>query len=158
MNWIIFRYISLIKARFEHRIEYSEEIEHSLMDQKIPKAVIQQLVENSVEHGFGKVQDVLQIKIYLESMKTGWSLKVQDNGVGFSEEKKQELYVLFEKIKTWARDEKQIYGKQLGGMGLASVYARMYFMFGEQFHIELSNRDGAQITITVEKSTDEYKI
>lgn len=152
------RYISLIKARFEHRIEYSEEIEHSLMDQKIPKAVIQQLVENSVEHGFGKVQDVLQIKIYLESMETGWSLKVQDNGVGFSEEKKQELYVLFEEIKTWARDEKQIYGKQLGGMGLASVYARMYFMFGEQFHIELSNRDGAQITITVEKSTDEYKI
>ena len=44
---------------------------------------------------------------------------------------------------------------EIGGMGLANVYSRLYFTFGERFELALMNEDGATVLIRIEDEEQE---
>ena len=45
-------YIRLLKCRYEHKLEYQITIQPEIKDCILPKLVLQQLVENSISHGW----------------------------------------------------------------------------------------------------------
>lgn len=46
------RYIFLLKSRYEHRLEVEVDCEESVKHEQLPKIVLQQLVENNIQHGY----------------------------------------------------------------------------------------------------------
>ncbi len=48
------KYISLLKRRFEDRIEMIRNVNEDVLDIKIPRLLIQPLIENAVYHGLEK--------------------------------------------------------------------------------------------------------
>lgn len=56
-------YLELEKIRFEERLNFETEIDHSAYGFQIPPMTIQSLVENAVKHGIGRLRDGGKIEV-----------------------------------------------------------------------------------------------
>jgi len=80
-------YCQLQKLRFGDRIQYSLHLGEGLDKVRIPRLILQPLVENAVIHGLEPKTDgvgTLEIEAFqtLENERTMVSVTVRDNGVG----------------------------------------------------------------------------
>ena len=57
------RYIFLLKSRYEHRLEVEVDCEESVKHEQLPKIVLQQLVENSIQHGYNNSKNIMKIYV-----------------------------------------------------------------------------------------------
>ncbi|MFD1884411.1 cache domain-containing sensor histidine kinase [Paenibacillus wenxiniae] len=83
-------YIKIISLRFNSSIEFTFDIEPELLDCRIPRFILQPLVENSIQSGR---QDGEGIEISIEAYEDGrdlW-LSVVDSGNGFTNELREQL-------------------------------------------------------------------
>lgn len=85
------RYIFLLKSRYEHRLEVEVDCEESVKQEQLPKIVLQQLVENSIQHGYNNSKNIMKIYVHGWRDETGWYFEVRDNGQGTTEEVREEL-------------------------------------------------------------------
>ena len=73
------RYIFLLKSRYEHRLEVEVDCEESVKQEQLPKIVLQQLVENSIQHGYNNSKNIMKIYVHGWRDETGWYFEVRDN-------------------------------------------------------------------------------
>jgi len=78
-------YISVFSIRTENEIFFRVYIDNELKDMRIPKMILQPLVENSIIHGIipKDVLGLIQIRIYKRSGELVF--EILDNGLGFSD-------------------------------------------------------------------------
>lgn len=83
-------YLLLQKMRYNRRLNYHIDIPEELMGCKIPKLLLQPVVENSLVHG---MKNIHSITINISAWKENGQLNlcVEDNGSGISEDKLKEL-------------------------------------------------------------------
>lgn len=62
------------------------ECEESVKHEQLPKIVLQQLVENSIQHGYNNSKNIMKIHVHGWRDETGWYFEVRDNGQGTTEE------------------------------------------------------------------------
>lgn len=137
-------YLSLMKKRYEHKLEFNIKLEKNIEDQIIPKITLQQIVENAINHGFKG--DVLKIDIVGYKSNDWWYIEIIDNGKGFDKEKLQQ----FEKeIGLMSQDLFDIKsGFSINGMGLLNTYARLMLFYKNIFILKIKNLDcGVKVTI-----------
>ena len=79
-------YIRLLKCRYEHKLEYQITIQPEIKDCILPKLVLQQLVENSISHGYENGYETMRLEITGWQDDEGWYIRIRDNGDGFLEE------------------------------------------------------------------------
>ena len=79
------RYIDIQLIRFEDRFACEIEVDDALMGCRVPKLVLQPIVENAVIHGVRDMDDGY-IKIWAEGSEGELRLYVKDNGRGMEEE------------------------------------------------------------------------
>lgn len=80
-------YLSIQEYKYSDKFSWDIYVEKGLGGNMLPKLLLQPLVENALMHGIAPLNNkgVLSIKIYSEY--TSLKIRVQDNGVGMSEEK-----------------------------------------------------------------------
>lgn len=93
------QYVYLLKSRFEERLEVEITCEESIRRKIIPKIVLQQLVENSMLHGYNQKDTVMRIKVRGWIEENGWYISVEDNGDGMEEAVLQNLLAKLEEIR-----------------------------------------------------------
>jgi two-component system sensor histidine kinase YesM len=88
-------YLTIQKMRYKDKLEYEILVNPEIQSKKIPKLVLQPLVENAIYHGikYKEGKGVVCIDGYKEG--SSMVLKVQDDGIGMNEE---QLKKIFEKI------------------------------------------------------------
>ena len=84
-------YLSIQKIRFPQALEYNINIEPELNSVLIPAFILQPFVENAMEHGFCYRENApfsISVQIGLKSDNSGnyISIRIEDNGKGFSKE------------------------------------------------------------------------
>ena len=123
-----------MKLRYRHKIEYVIEVEEALNGQKVPKIVFQQIVENSIKHGFNSFGDVMKIHVLGRLLPDGgcWEMSFSDNGEGICQEKIQEITDRMADMKKALQDHDTSIEMEFGGMGLLNTYARLFLFFGEE--------------------------
>lgn len=140
-------YLEIIKFRFGNRIQWKLKLPQDLKNIKIPKLLIQPLVENAVIHGSGNKLKPCTIEIFAEYGANEDTIKiiVEDNGAGMSEEK---LTSLMESIKTGEVNSKS--GK---GMALYNVKKRLGFYYkgnpDKLFSINSTENEGTTVVIEI---------
>lgn len=79
------RYVEIQKIRFSGKFNYRTEIDDTLLDARMPKLMLQPLVENAIIHGF---EDGNPGEIVVTAVQAGAEmiLTVRDTGRGMSEE------------------------------------------------------------------------
>jgi len=140
------QYFYLLKARFEHKIEFHIQVEEEIKSQIVPKMVLQQVVENCINHGFenSTEQMVVRISGYQECGK--WFVKVSDNGQGFDENALKELELRLMELKKHILKAHHNIEAEIGGMGLTNMYARLLLLYNDELIFKLYNsEEGAEV-------------
>lgn len=135
------RYLEIQKLRFNEQMDYSFEVEPSVLDVKIPKLILQPFVENAVVHG---MQDSIKnFKITVTACRDGQYIKfsVLDNGIGMNEAQLRRI---------WEEDSDKFYsGQRIGRYAIKNVRERLMLKYGENFDLKIESRTGRGTLVTV---------
>jgi two-component system sensor histidine kinase YesM len=141
-------YLYLINTRYEDKLQFSIDFDERLYGQPFPKIVLQQLAENSINHGYDAPVEtmLLQFDGWLEE---GWMyIRIRDNGCGFKDagllELRKRMLRSAEELDQMERNLQM----EIGGLGLVNIYARFYLLYKDRFVMRIENYDaGAQVII-----------
>ena len=146
----VLMYLKLMKYRYLDQLEYSVNIETPLREVKIPKFVLQPLVENCFQHSFkDRENGGFYIKVWGEMTSKGWIIFIEDNGDGFTQKATKELEQSFYEIRERLKQGETIPDSQIGGMALINTYARLYLYSNGQMRIQIEKSDlgGACVSV-----------
>lgn len=150
------QYIFLLKSRYEHRLEVEIDWEESLKDEILPKIVLQQLVENCVQHGYQNSKSVMRVCVRGWRDGNGWYFEVRDNGQGITDEVQEELMKKIDRIRRRILSRDSSIEMEIGGMGLANTYARMFLLYNGRAVFRIRNLDeGVSVMIGVSNEEGE---
>lgn len=123
-------YLYIQKQRYEDRLEYLIEIEDGIKEIKIPKIILQPIVENAIYHGIKNLDTKGKIKIYSKILEDKIEIIVEDNGIGFEKSKTQNI-------------------SKMGGIGIKNVNKRIRFYYGKEFGVFIDKKfkNGARVII-----------
>lgn len=145
------KYVYLLKSRYEHRLEVEVSCSPDIMEEILPKLVLQQLVENSVQHGYTNGMSVMKISVSGWRKGAAWFLQVRDNGEGITPEAKEKLDRKMKAIRERILRKSSTIEMEIGGMGLANTYARMFLIYAEDVVFDMENsQEGFCITVGVD--------
>ncbi|MDR2752256.1 MAG: histidine kinase [Clostridiales bacterium] len=120
-------YMEIMRTRFPD-IKLDVDIPFAMLSLRVPKLLIQPLVENSFKHG-DRIN--IHVKIKGEMQEGRWRISVRDNGKGFGPERLEELKQALEK------DASPLPGAQ--GLGLLNIRARLFLHNKERAFFSISN-------------------
>lgn len=87
-------YLFIMKLRLEDAFEWRVEVEDGLLGVRVPRMILQPLVENAVKYRKRKERLVVRVE-GVRRGGTSWLLRVSDNGTGMTPEKVEELRRMF---------------------------------------------------------------
>jgi two-component system sensor histidine kinase YesM len=143
-------YYNIHEYRFSDRlkleIKFDDEKDRgAIMNAKVPKLILQPIVENSIIHG---VEDMLgsgRVSILVQYTGSRLILLVSDNGVGMSPEKLRKLNDgLF---NVYGRFENN--SGAGGGIALANVNNRINLLFGEDYGLTVMSEEGVGTDVEI---------
>lgn len=131
-------YLILQKLRYGEIFDVVYDIDEKTYKYKIPKLVLQPLIENSIYHGIKPKGEVGLIKICVRAENEQIILSVEDDGVGMSEEE-------LESIKSDNIDSNS------ASFGLKGTIKRLQLFYGitDIYNIESKKRYGTKIEIII---------
>ncbi|HUX19780.1 MAG TPA: histidine kinase, partial [Spirochaetia bacterium] len=135
-------YLFLMKKRFEERLHFEFDVDPTILDVMVPKIVLQQIVENSINHAFREVAGPMEIRITGHRIGSGWSIDLTDNGQGFDPEVLAEVNAKIRRfaVKPGYREDDS--GLAIGGLGLLNTFIRLHLFFRGDFVWRLENSEG----------------
>lgn len=141
-----YSYIHLIEVKYGERIRFDFDVDEMLLEQKVPKLLVQPLVENCVKYALNVAPPwLISVHIYKEGEYR--IIQVIDNGSGFSGE-------YLKKFRSWILQidsDRPLPELEINGMGLLNLYTRLYLKYGKKLTFELENRKvgGACVTLGI---------
>ncbi|RRJ65613.1 sensor histidine kinase [Paenibacillus oralis] len=143
---LIRNFLEIQKYRFGDKLEYSIEAEPAALEQRIPKMVFLPFVENASIHGVESIpgQGIIRLSVTLREDQLIFSL--DDNGIGMSPAKLQEL---------------REYLEQEAGMGerigMKNAYSRLKLCYQDRFAFAIHTWEGQGTHIEIALPIDEVK-
>ena len=137
-------YIDLILIRYPDDIDLAVDIPGDMLEVRMPKLMIQPLVENAVKYATEK-PPVWHISLRCWCDEAHWYVRVEDDGSGFGEEKMAELLAKMEELRQGGKPP----ALSLKGMGLLNIYMRLYYTYQDEMVFIIDNRPGEGAAITV---------
>ena len=117
------QYLFIQKERYGDKLEYTIFEPDDIPDIKLPKIVLQPLVENAIYHGIKESERPGKITITVSKRDTFIDICIADNGVGIKENTTST--------------------KELGGVGIKNIKERLTLFFGEAFSMEIKSEPNA---------------
>ncbi len=144
------QYISTMNIRFGDYLQCSFDIPPALEQQKLPRMSLQPLLENSIKAS-KNIAPPWTLAVSGAVHENGWTLIIEDNACGFSEESKQ---AVFAKIASMEQSG-VLPEMKIDGMGLFNVYIRLRLLYGSNVIFEIENRPqgGSKITLGTKEVT-----
>ncbi|GAA4849905.1 hypothetical protein GCM10023310_30430 [Paenibacillus vulneris] len=146
---LVKNYLEIHLLRMQ-RIQYEMIIPDEMMNLRMPRLLIQPIVENAIVHGLEPKMGEGVIQITGELTEDCIRIKIEDNGVGLTADRLRELMEELDR----PMDETT-------GYGLWNVQQRLKYWFGEEAGLELrpsSGLSGLSVTIYWRKGTQHDSI
>jgi len=135
---IVHSYLEIQMFRHRDRLTYELKIDEEAGKQMIPPLIIQPLVENAVVHGIERKEseaEPLKVTVKAEIKGDRLVVEVEDNGVGISEERLQEIIRMLDE-----QDE----GNRIG---LSNVHHRLQMVYGESSGLVIESEERVGTTV-----------
>jgi two-component system, sensor histidine kinase YesM len=118
-------YLEILKIRYPNSFQLELSIPDEIKQHSMLKLVLQPLIENSINHGFFKVENYYGMIHVTAKEQDGYMLfEIKDNGIGIPDEKLKELNEQFKKDPV----NEMVIGKNYG---LRNVNLRLILHFGK---------------------------
>ncbi|MFC5471822.1 histidine kinase [Cohnella suwonensis] len=144
---VVQNYIYLQKIRFEDRLEVEYRIPDELMECKIPKMILQPIVENAIFHGIEPKLEKGNLALRGHRSDNLIILSVMDDGVGISEQDRKRI----EQYLSSKPEEEAIPGKRSNSVGLVNVHNRLRLNYGDEYGVRIAGETGkgTEIIMTI---------
>ena len=129
-------YLEIQQIRYSDILRYEIDIPDSLLDCRVPKLILQPLVENALYHGIKNRRGMGKITITGEEAGEDMLLRVTDNGAGMAPEQIAALRA-------------GIYEDKHTGLGLVNVHKRIRLYCGEGYGLSFESEPGRGTTVSV---------
>lgn len=131
-------YLALQKMRFGNSLNYSMDVEPGLLDYRLPKHLLQPVVENCLNHGTRHSKSIF---IWLTAQETtdGVRISVKDNGSGMDG---KTLEMIRHAIRTGMAETGEHFG-------LFSVSRTIQLLYGEEYGISVESSPGEGTCVTL---------
>ncbi len=131
-------YLYLMKIRYSDGFEVVYDIDETCLDCKVPRLILQPIVENSIVHGLAeKEDDIGHLTVRLKASGDSLIFTVEDDGRGMTEEEIRQLLTPRERVEG---DNTSI--------GVENVLSRLKLNFGSRYGIRMESQPG-QYTKTI---------
>jgi two-component system, sensor histidine kinase YesM len=127
------QYLFIQCQRYES-MTYEISVEDAIGDVKIPKIILQPIVENAIYHGIRPKQGAGQITIHAFKKNNDLIFEISDNGVGFDKN---------------ALSDKSSRPVKLGGIGISNVDKRIKLEYGNKYGVTIDSKIGQGTTVTI---------
>ncbi len=129
------QYLYCMKMRYQDSFQYEINVPEGMMDEAVPRLIIQPFVENALKYGID-CPPPWKLQIIGEDTPDLWRVIVLDNGPGFSDKAVAELRERMRAVdQSVAMPEAHI-----DGLGILNVYARWKLFAGEEALIEIGTK------------------
>lgn len=125
-------YVTIMNYRYNNKIVVEWKIDSSLHDCKVPKIILQPLIENAIYHGIKAKPGQGIIEVLSEKRGNSIELEVRDNGDGISAENLERLNAILAGTES----------SEVGGYGLRNVNQRIKLVFGENYGLKINSIQG----------------
>lgn len=126
------RYLKIQSIRYQDKFDVVWDIESEVYGCKIIRIVLQPIIENAIYHGIKHLSVKGIIKIVAKSIGNRVQIEITDNGLGMTEEKKEELL----------RHMNQDMIQESSHIGLTNVYQRLKLYYGEECEMCIESKCG----------------
>ncbi len=141
----VYSYLFIQQMRYEDKLDFDIDMDPDLEQCYIIKLIIQPLVENALYHGIKPMDGRGLIQVSIMALgENQIQLRVQDNGVGMSRERLEEIRSMTES------------GSVNAGFGLCTTVQRLKLTYGKDciFSIDSKPGEGTLIEIILPKETE----
>ncbi|QNU68333.1 sensor histidine kinase [Ruminiclostridium herbifermentans] len=141
------KYISLLKRRFEDKITLNKEVNPQVLYLKIPRLLIQPLIENAVYHGVENNRGKGIISLVADIVNDMIIIEVIDNGNGIPSE---ELI----KLNNGLSMDNNTYFNSLSNkkdksIGIENVNRRIKLFYGEKYGLKIESKVNIYTKVSV---------
>lgn len=140
-------YILILKKRFGPRLELVKSVDEGVLPVKVPRLLIQPLIENAANHGVANIRGKGIVRLTAERDGDNVLIIVEDNGAGIDED---ELEILNGRL---SMGDEEYFRRQENraerGIGLENVNRRIKLFYGPQYGIKIESREGSYTKIIV---------
>lgn len=142
------KYLYCMKVRYQTSLNYIIEVEESLLSEKVPKLIIQPIVENTIKYGTD-CQPPWTITIRGYRTENSWIIEVKDSGTGFTPEAIEKITDNIQKaVKTPGLPDMKI-----NGLGTLNVYLRWQLFCGEDIIFNYGNTEKGHGIVSIGRYT-----
>ncbi len=146
-------YIELQKERFENRFAVRYDVDDSLLELLMPKMILQPVIENYFKHGIIRQAADGEIVVAASAAVPNQAvISVSNNGAPIPEERLEQIRgELSELSASLMKNHADAIGEDpsSSSIGLANVLARLKLFCGEEARLELKNKKGQGVDITL---------
>lgn len=143
-------YMTIQQVRYYNRIRMDVFADDTLIEQRMPKLILQPIVENAIFHGLAEKEEDGIVTIRIARGENGFIIDVHDNGEGMDEET---LRLIKASLAGEADNGESI--------GLHNVQRRIQLHYGNRYGIECNSAQGAGTTFRIclpeEENSQEMK-
>lgn len=133
-------YLLLHKERFDEQFSYSLDFEKEILSVKVPKMILQPLIENYFKHGFDP-SDENTGQLWIEGKREQDELVIciMDNGRGMTQER----------INQIERSFIELNNSKETSIGLRNVYFRLKLNYAEHASMKLLKRESGGLMVLI---------
>lgn len=140
-------YLLLQKARYNNCLHYEFHIPEELLDCRVPKLLLQPVIENSIKHGY-QAGKILNISIRAEECGDDLRFTVEDDGRGMEPERLEAV------MKCLDREPEEVLAEHVG---LYNVQKVVRLTYGPAYGLEIRScfESGTAVTLKIPYEMEE---
>lgn len=137
-------YFLIQNFRFDNKFIKKYEVDEDTLQHKVPKMLIQPLVENAILHGLEPKAGKGTVIIKAYKTESFLVISIDDDGIGIEASRLTEINdALANNLQT------KIKKKTRTSIGLYNINSRIRLLFGTEHHISLASNEGIGTTINI---------
>lgn len=133
-------YNLLIQKRFGKKISFIKSIDDAALDYRIPKLLIQPLIENSIYHGLETKKGGGTVELIISIEEDMLLIIVADDGKGIDDE-------TLKKLKQSMEENVENQYESRTKIGIMNVHRRIKLIYGSEFGLNIFSESGKGTTI-----------
>ena len=135
------QYLHIQKMRFGKRLSYEIEMDDTILDERIPKLILQPFVENAVVHGFEKTDAFYTLSVTGKKEGNTMIFGIRDTGVGMSGEQVRAIWE--------AEDASRYRSRGIGRYAIKNVKERLELIYRGNYSLDIESREGKGTAVTI---------
>ena len=145
-------YFQIQRFRFSKKLELEVKVQEDLLSLKVPRILLQPIVENSIVHGLEGRETGGKVGISISRSNQHVYIQVSDDGIGIEEEKLRQINEDLRNIRRGFQGGvvgKGGMGKAGMGVSLLNIQERIHLLYGREYGLYLQSLENSGTDVCV---------